>query len=420
MKKLFTLTITSFVFLVGCQTETEILKEDDLLDLQKTTITNNNRNSFEYPSNEIVIQYDASLSEAEKQLMRDEYEVISYKKCTCADPTLELWYFSDRPQGGANGTIEEKLISLKEDDGLEGASFNPFIKQQGQYLQDSFGPQSLDFANTKIKENNTGVTIAVLDTGIDYNYFNFNIPFLYNAVINDNECQQNNMQDFYGWDFVNQDNDPFDDYGHGTIVSNIVFDKLQEENIDFQILPIKVFNEEGDGAYFDILCGFKYAANNRDVNIINMSFGWYNVEYDLLQKFILESQRDKLLVTSAGNIGVSTDIYPHFPSNYETPNLLSIAALSSFSDSVGLAPFSNFGTQSVDLAAQGDNIPFYISTSESILVSGTSFAAAYTSAFAGALYVDGITVPQHISFILDEMVYSPELSMLKYSSYIDF
>lgn len=418
MKNFNLLAMASFIFLAGCQTELIEVEEETSVDF-KQQITNR-VSSFEYPSNEAVIQFDAALSEAEKQLMRDEYGVISYKQCTCADPTLELWIFSDRPDpNGTSGSLEEKLIVLKEDDGLEGANFNPFIKQQGQDLQSSFGPQSVDFARDKVKTNPSGVTIAVLDTGIDYNYFNFTTPFLYNSQSNQDDCQDASFEDFYGWDFVNQDNDPFDDYGHGTIVSNIIYESLKDSNVDFQILPVKVFDAQGNGSYFDILCGFQYAAKNKDVAIINMSFGWYDGTYDLLEKFIMESQDDKLLVTSAGNIGVSTDMYPHFPSVYTTPNILSVAAVSN-TEYVGLSPFSNYGVQSVDFGAKGENIPFYISTAESIWVSGTSFAAAYTSAFAGLFYSEGISISEHVDLVIGNTIYAPSLSELKYSSYINF
>ena len=298
---------------------------------------------------------------------------------------------------------------------------NPKIDLVNTTYQMTYGTADVNVARNLMVPSNQNVTIAVLDTGIDYNYFGFNQPFLYNNTTQPEPCKATGMEDYYGWDFVNQDNDPFDDgYGHGTRVSYLIKEILREHNVNFQILPVKVFDQNGEGSYFDILCGFKYAVNKGDVDIINMSFGWYHDRYELLQRFIQESEERVLITASAGNYAVDTDIVPHFPSGYENPNIISTAALQGFTNGIGLASFSNYGISSVDIAAKGENIPFYIAPNDFILLSGTSYANAVVSAHAGIQYTQGISIQELVYETLETTLYHQNLQMLQYSSYADY
>ncbi len=418
MKKLSLLVACLLIGLVSCETET-IETNDQLIEIPTNQIQERGGGVAEYPSNEMVIQYDPLLSEAERQQMRDEYGVISYKNCSCADPTLELWIFSTDPHNGGDGSIEEKVFGAKDDTGLEGVDFNPKIQHQGLKLQSLFGVDDLGIAFNKMVPSNDAVTIAVLDTGVDYNYFGFENSFLYNSQASQNNCADNGMEDYFGWDFVNEDNNPFDDYGHGTIVTSFIASSLEAANVNFQILPVKAFDKDGKGSYFDILCGFKYAVNNTDVDVVNMSFGWYRKDYELLNKFIVDSEGAAILTTSAGNDGVDNDFNLHYPSSYEANNILSVAALGSLPSSIGLASFSNYGLNSVDIAAAGEELPFYVSQTEYISVSGTSYANAYASAFCGKFYQPNLSPLQHMSVVLNNTTPHFNLGEIKYSSYIE-
>ena len=408
MKILYFLFACSFFFFLSCEKDPN-LPINRNLNLNTSTDMNvhENRNSSPsgHPSNQMIIRYKPFLTETERDLMRIEYGVQSYKNCTCADPTLELWIFSEDTSYGNGFNLEEKVITAGEDDDLEGADFNPIIRHTGQYLHDSFGSESIGVAIEKMVTTNENVTIAILDTGVDYNYFGFSNPFLYNNIINEDRCMDQGFQDYFGWDFVNQDNDPYDDYGHGTIVSSIIYNELTNSNVNFSILPIKTFDATGNGEYFDILCGFKYAVNKPNVDIVNMSFGWYNSGYDLLNTFITEAQDDFIINTSAGNETLNTDYIDHTPSTFDSENIISVAALSNNPLNIDLAWFSNYGTSTVDIAAKGENIQFYLNSVDYIMAHGTSFSCAYTSAFSGKLYTNGMSTDAHISAILNATIH---------------
>ncbi len=419
MRKVFVITLTFLFCLLSCEVEAPDTNDDDIVHITSKLVQNSG--SSLYPDNEIIVQYNDNTTEAQKQVIRNFHGVIDYKNCSCAEPTLELWIFDAKGINSNGGTIEEKLITVKDDEGLDDAEFNPVIQHKGYNLQSSFGPSEINNGIAKVTADNNRVTIAVLDTGIDYNYFRFNQPFLYNSVLGENGCDDNGYTDYFGWDFVNQDNDPYDDYGHGTIISSMIADRLQNNNIDFQILPVKVFDENGKGNYFDILCGFRYAATNKDVEIINMSFGWSNSSYEILEHFVNASQKEVLLSTSAGNSGANNDSLPHYPSSYQAENILASASLSATSiTEIQLAWFSNRGTQSVDIAAPGSGLLFFLTPTGFISLNGTSYSNAIVSAYAASNYQDGMTIKQLKKTVIQNSIYNANLNEIQYSSYINY
>ncbi|GAB5398447.1 MAG: hypothetical protein Aureis2KO_00320 [Aureisphaera sp.] len=418
MKKVHFLAVIILLFHSACEKETLTYTETQQYVDNETTADFTGAQTV--MPGQVVIKYDPLLTEIEKQAIRDQYGVENYKNCSCADPTLELWIFEvdangDTPSGLS---IEGVVESSKDNSGVEGSEINPVIKHNGYKLSAPFGTDHITTAIDLMSPANNGVTIAVLDTGIDYNYFKFEEPFLYNSDASGTACNDNGMTDYFGWDFVQQDNNPFDEHGHATQVISMIYEKLDEQNIDFQVLPVKVFDGNGDGAYFDILCGFKYAANNEDVKLINMSFGWYNTHYSLLERFMEETWDKKVILTSAGNLSSDNDTTPHYPSSYDEENLLSIASWNGSFTEVGLSRFSNYGVNSVDLAAPGENIPFYLTPNDFILLHGTSYASAFTTGVAAGLYVPGMSPNEHITTIISNSIPDNNLQNIKYHSYI--
>ncbi len=424
MKNLKILTLL-LLCMVSCHKEPI---EEYTLDSKEISSINNNNTTFnadnklkQAPNQEMIVKYDAGTTENQKQILRNQYQVISTKTCECADPTLELWIVP----GAGNGvpTIEDRIHGAKSSSGIEESEGNPDFSITPSTTSMTFGNPDLTIALTKIVPVNNNVTIAVMDTGIAYDYFGFNAPFLYNSSNNPKPCLEDGMQDYFGWDFVNQDNDPFDDHynSHGTSVSYIISKTLTENNVPHQILPIKVFNRNGTASYFDILCGYRYAINNNDVDIINMSFGLYSYNSDLLDSFIDDSSDKVLITASAGNESVNTDNILHYPSGFDADNIIATAALSNNEQATfNLANFSNYGPITVDVAAIGENIPFYTNPNEFVLISGTSYANAYMSAHAGIIYEMGMTIEDHLRATLESTIYNSNLSQLKYSSYINY
>ena len=383
MKKYIKLLV--ILLLLSCQTE---VIETDIP--ENTDITSKKIETFSksYAKDQLVVRYTKNLSEKRKEALRKKYEVKSYKTCSCGS-NIEQWTL------GKDGLIEGRLNDLTEEEDVEG-ELN-FLIELGDpiYASNSNG---IEAQSDLIKNVNSGVTIAVIDTGLDYTsetIERFKYKFLYKTQ---KSCVDDGSTNYSGWDFVNDDNDVADDHGHGTVVIKEVYDRLIDDGVDFQILPIKAFDKNGIGTSFGVLCSTNLAIENNDVNIINMSFGWYNKTSQFL-KDLMEST-DKLIVTSAGNEGIDTDEGSpenlHYPSSHdftteENPDdhLLTVAAMNTAMDDLWIS--SNYGTQSIDIAAPGEDLDFYISNDTSILMSGTSFSCAIASAKAAKQYEENMT-----------------------------
>lgn len=348
-----------------------------------------------------MVKYISGLTDSTKQTIRDHYGVYKIKRCDCADESLELWIFNpDSIQGG----IEEIKGHASSDPDLEGTDFQYMFTQAPSGVSVNGPTQQLA---GMIQPGNAEVTIAIVDSGLDLDYSGFPEQFLYNSQIHDAPCQVGEMQEISGWDFVDQDNIPQDMHGHGTVVTDIIVRELIAHDVNFDILPIRSFNELGEGTTFDITCGVVQALLKEDVDIVNMSFGWYLNESTILSQFIEQASDEVLVIASAGNQGVNNDLYPHFPSGYDYANVLAIAGMN---DSLlELDTLSNYGYSSVDLAASFRNIPFLYQT-DTIHHSGTSFSAAYATAKAAELFVSGETPAYQVSWLVSQAVHKDALN----------
>src|SRR4030067_1284106 len=144
----------------------------------------------------------------------------------------------------------------------------------------------------------SGVLVAVIDTGVDYNP-----PDLIGKVTK-------------GKDFVNLDPDPMDDYGHGTHVSGVIAAKANNAygmvgvSWNAKILAIKALAASGYGNTWDIYQAILAAANNSAVKVINMSLGGgYSLSEELAVRYAVLT-KGKLLVASAGNDNTDGPSYP--------------------------------------------------------------------------------------------------------------
>ena len=108
MNKLFFLVALFFLCsITGCEKDDTI---DNILDADtENTTANFVTTSSQFAIGKIVIKYVVGTNETEKQVIRDLFQVTDYKKCTCADPTLEQWFFDLDD----NGNILSSGISLE-------------------------------------------------------------------------------------------------------------------------------------------------------------------------------------------------------------------------------------------------------------------------------------------------------------------
>ena len=132
-----------------------------------------------------------------------------------------------------------------------------------------------------ITTGSSTIKMAVIDSGIRMTHPEFSGRILLNTaeVLNNLDDDNNGyIDDNQGWDFVNNDNNPTDDHGHGTNVSGIAMangnNSIGFAGVDWncKLLPIKVLNNNNSGLNSNIIASFYYAIN-REVDLISISIG---------------------------------------------------------------------------------------------------------------------------------------------------
>ncbi|MDZ4662361.1 MAG: S8 family peptidase [Pseudomonadota bacterium] len=266
------------------------------------------------------------------------------------------------------------------------------LKNTGQADSDGTkGEADIDTNVEKAWDTTTGspsIVVAVIDTGVEYKYKDL-AP---NAWINEREYRgeadvdddrNGFVDDIYGYDFVNEDGEPLDDHGHGSHCAGTIGARGNDGhgmagiNWQVKIMPVKFLSKDGSGTLAGALEAIKYAVDN-GAKVLSNSWGGGEKSQALEDVIKYSHEKGVLFVASAGNDGEDSDRYPHYPSGYQVPNVISVAAL----NNKGQVPeWSNFGKETVHLAAPGENI-LSIANGGYQSWSGTSMAAPFVSGVA--------------------------------------
>jgi hypothetical protein len=230
------------------------------------------------------------------------------------------------------------------------------------------------------------IIVAVIDTGIDITHNDLSDKIWTNtAEIAGNGVDDDGngyVDDVNGWNFFSNNNVVYDaslglDQAHGTHIAGIIAGKsnadaaLTTNQSNVVIMPIKVF--EGGVAYTsDIIKSIQYA-DKMGAKIINCSFGCS--ENNLALKEAMQDS-SALFVCAVGNSNSNIDNTPIYPAAFGLDNIISVASVNADG---GLSYFSNYGQNSVDIAALGRNIESTYPNNQRGLFSGTSEAAAVVS-----------------------------------------
>lgn len=337
-----------------------------------------------YVPNEVLVKFKSWVDEAEKESVRKSLGATLVK--TLKSIRVEYWKLPE------DITTEDALELLNNLPTVEYAEPNYLYKPHtipndahfnnlwslqntGQSVNGTVGKVGADISALEAWDIETGsqdIVVAVIDSGVAFDH-----PDLQNNVwTNEDEIPDNDLDDdqngytddVRGWDFVNDDNNP-SDYskdmygdGHGTHVAGTI--AAQGNNSigitgvmwRAQIMPLQVFDIFETGSFLEglitvinILYSIEYAVDN-GAKIINCSFGGYSYsqpQYDIIN---YAHQNGVLVVVAASNSTQDNDTTPCYPASYDLPNIISVAATN---ESDELASYSNYGLQTVDVAAPG-------------------------------------------------------------------
>lgn len=206
------------------------------------------------------------------------------------------------------------------------------------------------------------IKVAVLDTGIDENNFNFK------DAIKDAK------------DFTNSNFGYIDVCGHGTFSASLVGSRSSLIGIapECKLLVAKVLNDFGIGSTSSIINGIKWAIDKK-ADIVSMSFGTLKDCSEIKEVVNTLEENNIYCIASAGNEGPTLDTI-NYPARYN--NVVSVGAIDK---DLSVPGFSSRGPR-VDIAAPGVNITGVYLNNRLCILSGTSFACPFVSGVT-ALYL---------------------------------
>lgn len=230
--------------------------------------------------------------------------------------------------------------------------------------------------------------VAIIDSGIDINHEALKQYLWKNPgeiVANNIDDDSNGyVDDIYGWNFANNTNVVQDGYYHGTHVSGIV-----ASYGPVSIMTLKFQNDSGLGYTGAAISAINYAIMMKknygiDIVAINASWGGTTGTSIMLERAIQSANDANIVfVAAAGNNGSDNDLVPRYPSSYPQDNVISVAAVGY--DNITLAGFSNYGKNSVDLAAKGTAVYSTLPNNSYGYISGTSMAAPQVTGAVAAI-----------------------------------
>ncbi len=244
-----------------------------------------------------------------------------------------------------------------------------------------------------------GVVVAVFDTGTTLWH-----PDLHPTLwTHPGETEGNGLDDdgngyvddFYGWNFYANNNDPSDEHGHGTHVSGIIgaagnnATGISGVGWYIRILPIRFMGPNGIGYAEDAASGMYYVRNlvsaGYPVRVTNHSWGGSGYSRILEEAFAFASAKNVLHVAAAGNThtgGTNNDVFPFYPTGFTVSNLLAVANSTQLD---ALRFDSHYGSESVDLAAPGTSILSTLMNGGYGHKTGTSMSAPLVAGVAALL-----------------------------------
>lgn len=249
------------------------------------------------------------------------------------------------------------------------------------------------------------VVIAVVDSGVMTSHHDLRNNIWVNPfeTLDGTDTDGNGIiDDIHGFNGIDSSGNVLDNWtSHGTHVAGIIgaqannFWGMAGISWRSKIMPIKIFGDGGQGNLDWSIRGLLYVIHmlDRGINIKVVNNSWGSYTYSFVLKNVLDeiAKRDVVIVSAAGNESIDNDDIPSYPANYNIPSGLSVAAIERRGN---ITNFSNYGVNTVDVAAPGQSIYSSIRYNPLLLdhrfnyFHGTSMATPFVSGIAALLFSD--------------------------------
>src|SRR6185503_638936 len=245
-----------------------------------------------------------------------------------------------------------------------------------------------------ITKGSDQVVVAVLDSGVDYTHPDlannmWRRPEIIKAYQDDDLTDEGAIDDLHGFNVAEDTGDPMDDNGHGTHCAGIIGAEGGNEmgvagvNWTVRIMALKFMDAEGAGTTSDAIEAINYVINRKraGVNVRVISASWGSTMKSRALEDVIRKAGDEgiLLVAAAGNDSSDNDRTPHYPASYQLNNVISVAAVNRNDE---LTSFSNYGANSVHVAAPGEAITSTWLNHDFSEKKGTSMATPFVAGVA--------------------------------------
>lgn len=335
--------------------------------------------------NQLMVEFE---SIEQKNIYEEDYLIpngIPTDSCSC-NRLLYLWEFEDEE------TTLEVLLALntktESQTGKAKVSGLNNIFQLSLFTPGEGWKWTGDYSGSYPDT----VRVYMLDSGLDTTNLDIENHLIPNAPVD--SCH-NNLSS-YGYDYTNPlisiTTGTPDSVLHGSFGVYSIVDDLPE-NINIKIVPLKVFDDAGQGTLFDFVCGL-YHAIDHGADIINVSAGYYGEPSEILEDAIaLAQQKDIFIIAATGNDTLDIDSIPQYPAYYagrfykkneygtggEWVHFNNVKSVISIGAQDEPSPFTNYNKDRATLAAYGEDMGGYLPTGDEVSLSGTSVAAFYVT-----------------------------------------
>ncbi|MCB0342994.1 MAG: S8 family serine peptidase [Pseudobdellovibrionaceae bacterium] len=288
---------------------------------------------------------------------------------------------------------------LKSDSEMDIKLTDPAMtKKWGLELTDSYKAWSGDVKATGSRD----IVVAVIDTGIDIHH----VDLQKNLWVNKGEVgmdaegrdkatngvdDDNNgfIDDVHGVNFVGQTTDLSDNHGHGTHIAGIIGAEGGNgvgisgvaPRVSLMILKYYDPHAYGGNNLNNTVRAIDYATR-MGAHIINYSGGGLQPSESEKQAIARAQKKGVLFVAAAGNEKSNSDVNGYYPADYELDNIISVTAIDRGKN---VLPSSNYGEQTVDIAAPGNDIFSTLPSGQYGQMTGTSQATAFVSGVAALI-----------------------------------
>lgn len=289
------------------------------------------------------------------------------------------------------GEVHDQTTQVEDE---PSALFNdPAIKQ-------AWGLKKSDAARAwSVSQGSRDVVVAVIDTGIDANHEDLKDNLWVNpgesGIDSHGKDKASNgidddgngfIDDIHGWNFVSNNNKLDDNHGHGTHIAGIIGAEAGNKKGIIGISPkvslmiLKYFDPKVPNTdnLRNTVAAIKYAVE-KGAHIINYSGGGTDYSKEEHDAIAEAEKRGILFVAAAGNERSNSDQFHYYPADYKLKNIISVTAID---PTTQVLSSSNYGTDTVDIAAPGQNILSCLPNNSYGLMTGTSQATAFVTGAA--------------------------------------